>query len=346
MANSSLSIEEVALQLGVPSSALRLYLSLHSQKDPQSVSISDAQIEELKQDLSRRQGSLRLDDLARTTLTIEWLAEAAVGSTHRFQDTVQRIESLENALVDKADNNGLSGELESVSEKVLKLEHTVEKLAQGDGAKALSHVAQVQQMVEQQGKEVDRFRVEFAEIKNQLNQLTAELASLARSQADLISGLKIAVGMQEVSDKEGASKKAPVTDSNSSGNRVTFTHSEDVEPAAAHSSEPETSPDPKRFENQIPDKAAKFGVKREIEYNFLYERMGFQRPDQYAEGWTGEIPGPSDEEIRDFLAKFELSCPGEEVDIVIVHRGDYQMVQYQRVEAQSGRKNWIPSKKR
>src|ERR1700691_3597009 len=92
---SGIPVEQAATELGVPADALRLYIAAHKPSDPFSGSIPEAQITQLKDELHSRAGALRLDDLAKTALTIEWLAQAAVEAASASRDLDATVASLE-----------------------------------------------------------------------------------------------------------------------------------------------------------------------------------------------------------------------------------------------------------
>ncbi len=357
---ASHTIEEVAASLGISENALRLYLAASSKKDPQSVTITDSQIADLEHEISERQKGMKLDDLAKTALSIDWLSKAASSNSHDVRLAAEKILDLEDNYKRVSEKVASQSELINVVARLDQFDKAIEdanvqiaKMAQGEGAKAMSMVAQVQDMVERQGRDADKLRSEITSLKAAIESLKTDLDSLAKSQASFIQSLRAALigdpvpavpsqgksltqepELQQPTETKGKQEPTPTSDKPSI--------------ASKDSESKESAPKPatKRFENSAPDKPSKFGVKREIEYNFLYERMGYQRPDQYPHGFTGEIKGPSDDEIRQFLAQFELGCTSEEVDMLIVHRGEYQMVQYQRIESGGGFKNWIPSKRR
>lgn len=341
MAHSS--IEDVAGALGLPESALRLYLAAVTKKDPYSVSITSDQVEEVRNEIAERQKGMRLDDLAKAALSIEWLAKSAETNAHDIRSAADCIAKLDDSISQiqaKADKVDQQNVLESRLEK---LDQQIGKLSQGDGAKALSMVAQVQEMNERQGRDIDKLRAEITALGHSIEGMRHELEKVAGSTERLVAALRQALQMEPISTrKEGESPEKKAIKPSEPAKEV----SQRVEPVPAKEESEPAEETKKSFENAVPEKAAKFGVKREIEFNFLYERMGYQRPDQYPHGFSGEIRGPSDDEIKQFLATYELGCSVEEVDMLIVHRGEYQMVQYQRVESGGGFKNWIPSKRR
>lgn len=345
MANPS--IEEAATSLGIPESVLRLYLAASSKKDPYSVSISEAQVEDVRSEIAERQKGMRLDDLAKAALSIEWLAKSAETNAHDIQFAAESFTGLNDTISALQSESSNAEKQIEIEDRLNKIDQQISKLSQGDGAKALSMVAQVQEMTERQGKDIDHLRAEIRSLGQALDSMKSKLDQAAESTDRLVRSLREALQVESAPVvKEPAVEVKPSS--------KTTPPREEISPKEAKTTTTESEPnelndetaDKKAFENAIPDKAAKYGTKREIEFNFLYERMGYQRPDQYPHGYSGEIRGPSDEEIKQFLATYELGCSVEEVDMLIVHRGEYQMVQYQRVEAGGGFKNWIPSKRR
>src|SRR5580693_2947673 len=92
---TGMPVDQAAAELGVPADALRLYVAAHKLSDPSSAKIPDTQVTKLKDELRSRAGALRLDDLAKTALTIEWLAAAAVDAAKAaegFDETVSKLE--------------------------------------------------------------------------------------------------------------------------------------------------------------------------------------------------------------------------------------------------------------
>ena len=70
-------------------------MAAHKLSDPASAKIPDSQVTKLKEELRSRAGALRLDDLAKTALTIEWLAAVAVEAAQvaeRFVESVAKLE--------------------------------------------------------------------------------------------------------------------------------------------------------------------------------------------------------------------------------------------------------------
>lgn len=376
MPDPTVSIDEVAQQLGVPEAALRLYIAHSKVGEPDADTMSTAHAEELKQDLSKRLGSLRLDDLARATLTIEWLTESAQQNANAAQAALAKAESLEAEAASRPAPHDHSDAIAKLDQRVADAEAAASKLAQADSGRTMSMIASVQEMTERQGRDVDHLRAELAELRASHDRLASALEALHREHTAFLNSLRTALsaelpkapapefrsGIAGAAQKISSSTEIPSSPQppkaeaakQAAGPKRTEASAE-ASPAPApekHAAGPKVAAEElqddtgKGYENNEPEKAAKYGVKREIEFNFLYERMGFKRPDQYPKDWAGEIEGPSDEEIKAFLAQFELACPAEEVDIKIVHRGDYQMVQYQRAAAHTAFKNWIPSKKR
>lgn len=88
----------------------------------------------------------------------------------------------------------------------------------------------------------------------------------------------------------------------------------------------------------------KAGIKREIEFNYLLQRMGFKRLDACSPEELDDFIVPTDADIRTFLGAYELGCPEDEVAIVNMQRGDYRMIQYHRVDKSS--RNWMPNRKK
>ena len=93
---------------------------------------------------------------------------------------------------------------------------------------------------------------------------------------------------------------------------------------------------------------AKVGVVREIEFNYLMERMGYPRLDAYTPEQlvdAGGLSVPDDEKIKEFLSTYELGCSVAEVEISPVTRGSWQMIQYQRVAVKAGKRPWMGAKR-
>ncbi len=95
----------------------------------------------------------------------------------------------------------------------------------------------------------------------------------------------------------------------------------------------------KKEKEEVNPSPAQFGVVREIEFNTLIERMGYQRVDNQKD--ASNIVVPHNDAIRKFLAKTELGCDPDEVEFRGITRAGWNMVQYQRVERKSGRRGWI-----
>jgi hypothetical protein len=78
------------------------------------------------------------------------------------------------------------------------------------------------------------------------------------------------------------------------------------------------------------------------------ERMGYRRIDSYSPDEladTNTVLIPDDDNIRQFLARYELGCDVNEVAIASVTRGDWNMIQYQRVQGRSAKRGWKAPKR-
>src|SRR5271166_4079506 len=99
---SGVPVEQAAAELGVPADALWLYLAAHNPTGSRPASISESQMTEVKDELRSRAGALRLDDLSKTALTIEWLAHAAVDSAKVSEGLESTVAELEKRVSKKA----------------------------------------------------------------------------------------------------------------------------------------------------------------------------------------------------------------------------------------------------
>jgi hypothetical protein len=121
----------------------------------------------------------------------------------------------------------------------------------------------------------------------------------------------------------------------------------EVEPIPTPTPTPPATPKPVEPDGPLPP-PAKFNVLREIEFNYLMERMGYRRIDSYSPDEladTNTVLIPDDDNIRQFLARYELGCDVNEVAIASVTRGDWNMIQYQRVQGRSAKRGWKAPKR-
>ena len=338
-------VEQAADELGVPVDALRLYIAAHEPSDSSS-SIPDAQVTKLKDELRSRAGALRLDDLAKTALTIEWLAQAAVEAakaSQRFDSTVAALEKRVGET--KGEDTG------AILEPLVARIRVLESHANEGASNAVQMVGSIQGMVESQGRELDKLRADVSSLRSDVATLRADIASLrleahgleAKHHA-LVGGLKTALHIEGADSPGKAKAAAEVPQTTPAAGTISEAAGPNLN-SSTTSSEPPPPPvtveDGGKFENIPVTTPAKFRVKREIEFNFLLERMGYRRLDSYAieERVNDKLPG--DEEIAEFFATFELGCEAEEVEVVSVQRGEYHMVQYQRIDKSSGIRSWI-----
>lgn len=349
---SGLPVEKAASELGVPSDALRLYVAAHKLADPSSATISAAEVDRLKEELRTRAGALRLDDLSKTALTIEWLAEAAVAAARdqlAMSQGVSRIEDQVKEVARKSSSTDLS--------PVTKRLEALEEKGREKGNASVQMVGNLQGMLETQGRELDSMRAEqlslraeISGIQNGLAQALGTLEAVEHRLEALIKGLQAAVGAAPPLSSANAAPESPPAQPSLKAQPVGAAEPKTV-------SEPKAEPpdaaagektEPKKAANIPAAKPAKVGTKREIEYNFLLERMGYKRLDGYKPNEPAEqkVAVPTDDEIRTFLGKYEMGCADDEIEMVAVQRGEFLMVQYQRVEKASGLRNWIPRGKK
>src|SRR5579871_403414 len=170
---SGIPIEQAATELGVPADALRLYVSAHRLSDPASASIAQAQVSDLKEELRSRAGALRLDDLSKTALTIEWLA-AAAGETARATDRLETTVAELGKRVSDKKGEDLAAKLDPIGKRIDALEaHSSE----ASGA-AVQLVGSIQGMVESQGRELDALRADVSNLRSDVATLRSDIASL------------------------------------------------------------------------------------------------------------------------------------------------------------------------
>jgi len=321
-------VESAAKQLGIPANALRIYIRSLANHDFEDNAISSEELDRLEGEIKNRAGNLRLDDLPRIALANEWLASVAIENVEEIAKNLHQVEELSSSITESKSDT----ETESWQSKVEDLEKTVSKLQEGDGAQAMSLIASVQQMNETQGREVDTLRTTLNDVQKEVKKLASQVSQVVSQQNQFFEALSSAL----IQQGHESAKSAPTNDGKKNS---------DPKSEAKIEAAPEEKAAP-RFENKAPASPVKIGVVREIEFNFLLERMGFKRHDEYGADYEGDIPIPNDIEIRAFIAKFELGCEPEEVEIVAVQRGEYQMVQYQRVQKGTGLKGWMPSKRK
>lgn len=340
---SGMPVEQAAAELGVPVDALRLYIGAHGSPVTNSDSIAETQVSKLKDELRSRAGALRLDDLAKTALTIEWLAQAAVEvakSADRFEDTISKLEGQ----VDGAKPLDITKELEPLSTRIDAIDAKSAEAAAG----AVQLAGSLQGMVESQGRELDVVRSDVSGLRSDVATLRSDIASLRMAvhaleakHHSLIGGLKAALSAE---GSEPAGKARAATQGKSTASAADTTNTIDEAPVLGkNGSESLAKEAQARFENTPPKSPAKPRVSREIEYNFLLERMNFRRLDSYAKDGKDidKLQVPTDEEIIAFLAKYELGCDSDEVEMVSVQRGEFLMIKFQRVERASGLRSWI-----
>ncbi|MHB8635048.1 MAG: hypothetical protein ACYC96_01085 [Fimbriimonadaceae bacterium] len=343
---TGMPVEQAATELGVPADALRLYIASHKLSDPSSASIPDSQVTKLKDELRSRAGALRLDDLAKTALTIEWLAQAAVEAAEASENFDAAVSELERGLRD-AKGHDVDGLLKPLTARIESLEGQSNESTTG----ALQMVGSMQGMIDSQGRELDSVRAEVSSLRSDVATLRSDIASLRLAVHGLeakhhgfVAGLRSAL-QQDGAEPPGKAKAgAQVLPTTPAAEPKSEEAYEAVRPSpAAPEITPAAEPEEEalKFENVPVTTPAKFRVKREIEYNFLLERMGYRRLDSYTHDERAQDKLPGDEEIAEFLAKFELGCEAEELEMVSVQRGEYHMVQYQRIDKSSGIRSWI-----
>ena len=267
----------------------------------------------------------------------------AATASRDFDETVA---SLEKRL-GEAKSEGSDAVLDLLVARI----QVLESQASDGTTSAVQMVGTIQGMVESQGRELDTFRADVSNLRSDVATLRSDIASLRTAvhgleakHHGLLGGLRTALQI-EASESPGKAKAAaqvPQTppaagnDSEAKGSSLSSEEAaSDAPPFAV------TGEEVGKFENVPVTTPAKFRVKREIEFNFLLERMGYRRLDSYTNGERVDEKLPGDGEIATFLATFELGCEAEEVEVVSVQRGEYQMVQYQRVDKSSGIRSWI-----
>lgn len=303
-------IRKFADEIGISEAALKIYLARAHNESLNKVSLAPQDEANLKAELAKRAAAMKLDDVAKVSLEIDWVASYSA----QLSAQLDEIESAAKAIAGSA--------VEEQNQRISALENAVKELSSKDGSSTVMPlIASLQGMIESQGRELDQLRNAV-----QSNAGTKDIEARVNQLEEFNAALRAAV--QGASDPKVLANAAPEP------------VNEILEKARKRSqvAPPEAPPTP-----------AKIGVKREIEYNYLLERMGFRRLDSYTENElsSSEILVPTDSEIKLFLAEHEMGCSVDEVEIVNVHRGEYQMVQYQRVEKPSaGLKGWIPSKRK
>ena len=339
-------VEQAAAELGVPADALRIYIAAHEASNSSSASITDAQVTNLKEELRSRAGALRLDDLAKTALTIEWLAQAAVKAATASQSFDAAVAALDRR-VSEAKGDDTDAKLEPLHARLKALESQ----ASEGTTSAVQMVGSLQGMVEGQGREFDSIRADVSNLRSDVATLRSDIAGLRvavhgleAKHHSLLAGLRSALQLEGGDSPGKAKAAAAVPQTTPAAESISEAASSSLTPTTSGSESPPfavTAPDDGKFENIPVTTPAKFRVKREIEYNFLLERMGYRRLDSYTNDERASDKLPGDEEIAAFLATFELGCEAEEVEMVSVQRGEYHMVQYQRIDKASGIRSWI-----
>jgi hypothetical protein len=360
----SSSIEEAATELGLSPAALELHMA-----DRGIESVSPNLFQSVQNELKARVNSLRLDDLGKIALTVDWLTEHALGVNEPVQVMKAEVEALRLSL--EAERR--TETVEALATRLAELEGQIgASSGESESAKsALQVAAGMQSLIESQGREIDSLRGELAANQREIAQLTKTLHGF-------MAALRGALSEDPPTGHPGKDR-APEGEATTvrSGQNAMATHPEPA-PAAAPASEsitphpdasdkaepgsvepastqePETDPRGAAIPGAHPSNKAvvtpvRFGIRREIEYNFLLERMGFRRLDSYTNDELADgraIVVPNDAEIRAFLATYELGGIADEVEILTVHRGDFQMVQFQRVEKQGGLRGWMPKQRK
>jgi len=195
-------------------------------------------------------------------------------------------------------------------------------------------LATAEQQLEQVAASVQRLLAESTRVQDQIASVTKQNKKLVGS---LLSALDANEPSAESAESPKASLKAPID----------LDEPEEESPRRKIAqAKLESAENGRETAVKVPVKP---GVKREIEFNYLLQRMGFKRLDAY-EPHELEEPGqpvlPDDEAIRKFLGTYELGCAPDEVAFVNLQRAEYHMIQYQRVEkAAANLRGWIPRKK-
>jgi hypothetical protein len=340
------AIEDAAAELGLSPAALKVHML-----DRGLEGVSPDLFQSVTTELKARANSLRLDDLGKFALTVDWLAEHALVACEA--EALELLKAEVETLRVSLESERRSEAVEALELRIVGLEAQLGKADEGESAKtALQVAANLQSLVESQGREIDQLRSELA----QSHRETAELAKAFRA---FTNALRSAIPDDPV--HEGSAGKAHARGSETAAKAGTshgpahdqLSSSKASVVNSTTSSQPELEPTPEpansRFENSPVANALRYGIRREIEYNFLLERMGYRRLDSYSnEELSGgeNVNVPTDGEIQIFLAKYEVGGNPEEVEIVTVHRGEFQMVQYQRVEKAGGLRGWMPKQRK
>lgn len=343
---------EAAHQLGIPANALRLYLrSIGLFENPENEeTISQTQLDEIHNEIRSRAANLRLDELARISLTNEWLATAAIHNLESIATIRPEISAFESGFEAKIANLSDNGKIELLTERLAKCESSVAKSLNSESGQVMSHVASLQHMIETQSREIDLLRNHLNELKKVLVDMDQSITTHNARHERLMAGLRQAIDdpvsppiENSIPKGNGARSAAPKSEPIQTPAR---TPEAPIEvPSESAPVDPETDAKA-RFKNNKPITPLKYGVLREIEYNFLLERMGYKRIDDYDSNFKGDILVPNDDQIKEFLSSYELGCEIDEVEFVTVQRGDYQMIQYKRGQKSTGLKGWMPSKRK
>lgn len=312
------AVQDAATELGVTPLALQVFMFVRGLEK-----VSPDLYQSVTEELKAKSQSLRLDELGKIALTIDWLSEHAITLNKLETNLTGRLDEI-RSLVGKDQH---SEALEALSKKLEEVEQKVGKGGNDESAKTAMQVAgNLQSLVESQGREIDQLRAELAEARR-------EAAEAAKNLSKFQDALRSALGGD---GGQGPGKAKPRAEKT-----VEAVGSGNTAPAPAS---PESHP-----ENIRVSAALRFGIQREIDYNYLLERMGYRRlssytPEELASG--APVPVPGDTEIKQFLVTYETGGSPEEIEIVSVQRGDYQMVQFQRVERQGGLRGWMPRQRK
>jgi hypothetical protein len=370
--DSGIPVADAAEDLGVPVDALRLYVAAHKLADPSHATIATDEIAKLKEDLRARAGALRLDDLSKAALTIEWLAEAAVAGAHELNDVADRVRTIDGK-VDSALSSHSEPDLSPIEKRVddahgrIDVIEAAAKFHKSDEedsrinsleakidasvTQSLQSAGTLQELVHAQSRELDAARAELLSLRADTTGLRSSLEAtrqmatrLEEAHKQLLEGLRAAAAPSKPREVRGeAVVEEPVTRVSAPIDPKPAPEESAATAAEAEEKALPSEPNAPKFNNVPVSTPAKLGIKRAIEYNFLLERMGFRRYDSYSpDELAGEkVSVPDDDEIAKFIAKFELGCDPDEVEMVTVQRGDHQMIQYQRVKKAAGIKSWM-----
>jgi DNA-binding transcriptional MerR regulator len=264
---------------------------------------------------------------AENAKALEVLRDQARVQTEQVADGAKNIEELTARLAEARTHLG-------------ELRDVVAGLIQAGDAATQTLEAQ-HRLLEEQNQVIDGLRAEQKESRQRINHLLDRLADAffqVRSEP-----------AEAAETPSAAAKPKPPSGPSKPASKASAPPEPDVEPEpsqelAVKETAPPAPAEKAKAANVPP---AKVGVIREIEFNYLLERMGYRRLDAYSteELDAGAVRVPDDDTIREFLSANELGCEVDEVDFSSVTRGGWQMIQYQRVEKKNGKRPWIAAKR-